>query len=86
MVFLEDNLQGRMAGDLEQSIAALFSTMEINKGKVTLGIPPVAAERTRSWAMVQYLLTNVDTAVRTKVLLANLANGGDEGGGVPERV
>jgi len=79
LVFLEDNLQGRMAGDLESSIASLFSTMEISKGKVTLGIPPVAAERTRSWAMVQYLMTNVETAVRTKVLLSNLAGGGDEG-------
>ena len=79
LLFIEDNWTGRMPGTLEQTFATLFSTLQIQSGKVTLGIPPAPGERTREWALLQYLLTNPDTATRTRVLLSNLAAGAGEG-------
>lgn len=79
LLFIEDNWTGRMPGTLEQTFATLFSTLQLQGGKVTLGIPPAPAERTREWALLQYLLTNPETATRTRVLLSNLAAGADEG-------
>lgn len=79
LLFIEDNWTGRMPGALEQTFATLFSTLQIQAGKVTLGLPPAPAERTRQWALLQYLLTNPETATRTRVLLSNLAAGADEG-------
>jgi len=78
LLFLEDNLTYRMPGDLEPTFATLYSTLEIKGGRVVVGAPPAAAQRTRTWAMLQYLLTNPETAVRTRVLLSNLAAGADE--------
>ncbi|MBI4890182.1 MAG: hypothetical protein HY821_06115 [Acidobacteria bacterium] len=79
LLFIEDNWPGRMPGDLEHTFATLFSTMKLEGGKVVLGLPPTEVERTRSWAALQYLLTNPLTATRTRVLLSNLAAGADEG-------
>jgi tetratricopeptide (TPR) repeat protein len=78
LLFIDDNWPGRMPGDLEPTFAALFSTMQLQGGKVVIGAPPEAAARTRSWALLQYLLTNPETATRTRVLLSNLAAGADE--------
>lgn len=78
LLFIEDNWPGRMPGTLEQTFATLFSTLQLQSGKVTLGLPPAPAERTREWALLQYLLTNPETATRTRVLLSNLAAGADE--------
>ncbi len=77
LIFIEDNLTYRMPGDLEPTFATLYSTLEVKGGKVVIGAPP-AAERTRTWAMLQYLITNPETTVRTRVLLSNLAAGADE--------
>ena len=76
LLFIEDNLTYRMPGDLEPTFATLYSTLEIKGGKVVVGAPP--AERSRTWALLQYLITNPETAVRTRVLLSNLAAGADE--------
>lgn len=79
LLFIEDNLTYRMPGDLEQTFATLYSTLEVKGGKVVVGAPPAsAAERTRTWAMLQYLITNPETTIRTRVLLSNLAAGADE--------
>ncbi len=79
LLFIEDNLTYRMPGDLEPTFATLYSTLEVKGGKVVIGAPPAsAAERTRTWAMLQYLITNPETTVRTRVLLSNLAAGADE--------
>lgn len=79
LLFIEDNWPARMPGTLEPTFATLFSTFQLAAGKVTLGLPPAPAERTRQWALLQYLLTNPETSTRTRVLLSNLASGADEG-------
>ena len=80
LLFIEDNLTYRMPGDLESTFATLYSTLEVKGGKVVVGAPPAdAAERTREWALLQYLITNPDTTQRTRILLSNLAAGADEG-------
>ncbi len=79
LMFIEDNWPSRMADDLENTFATLFSTMQLQGGRVVLGAPPAPADRTRSWALLQYLLTNPETSTRTRVLLSNLAAGADEG-------
>jgi hypothetical protein len=76
-LLLDDNLKGRMPGDLEAALASLFSTMTVKESRVTIGAPPAQAERTRSWAMFHYLLLNPETAVRSRALMANLAAGGE---------
>ena len=86
LLLMDQNLPGRMAGDMEPALASLFSTLELKGAKATLGAPPPAAERSRTWAAFAYLVTNPETATRSKVLLRNLASGGDEGAGVPEFV
>lgn len=77
LLWIEDNWAERMPGTLEQTVAVLFSTMRIEGGRVTLGIAPEPALRTKEWALLQYLLTNEETATRTRVLLSNLAAGAD---------
>jgi hypothetical protein len=78
-LLIEDNWQERMPGRLEETVASLFSTMKIEGGRVTLGEPPRPEERTKDWALLQYLLTDEATATRTRVLLSNLAAGADRG-------
>lgn len=78
-LFLDDNFNGRMAPSMENAVASLFSTMKWDGGKVVLGAPPVEPERTRDWAVLQYLMTNPETAVRSRALLNNLASGAEEG-------
>jgi len=77
LLFIEDNWQDRMPGTLEQSVAVLFSTMQLESGKAVLGIPPEPSLRTREWALLQYLLTDEATTTRTRVLLSNLGAGAD---------
>lgn len=79
LLLIEDNWQERMPGRLEETVASLFSTMKIEGGRVTLGAPPRAEERTKEWALLQYLLTDETTTTRTRVLLSNLAAGADRG-------
>ncbi|MCS7042306.1 MAG: hypothetical protein NZR01_05900 [Bryobacteraceae bacterium] len=77
LLFIEDNWQDRMPGTLEQTVAVLFSTMKLDGGRATLGLPPEPPLRTREWALLQYLLTGEETATRTRVLLSNLGAGAD---------
>lgn len=77
LLFIEDNWKDRMPGTLEQTVAVLFSTMRVEAGRATLGLPPEPPLRTREWALLQFLLTSEETATRTRVLLANLAAGAD---------
>jgi len=77
LLLIEDNWTDRMPGTLEQTVAVLFSTMRIEAGRATLGLPPEPPLRTKEWAMLQFLLTSEETATRTRVLLANLAAGAD---------
>ena len=79
LLLIEDNWQERMPGQLEETVAVLFSTMTLNAGRVTLGAPPAPGQRTKEWALLQYLLTDETTATRTRVLLSNLAAGADRG-------
>jgi tetratricopeptide (TPR) repeat protein len=79
LLLIEDNWRDRMPGRLEETVAALFSTMTVDKGRVTLGAPPAPEQRTKEWALLAWLLTDETTATRTRVLLGNLAAGADWG-------
>lgn len=79
LLLIEDNWPGRMPGTLEETFASLYSTLKLRGPRLVLGEPPAQAERTREWALLQYLMTHEETASRTRVFLSNLANGGDMG-------
>jgi len=77
LIYLNDNLKGRIPGDFEPAIASLYSTLRFEKNRAIVGDPPPSPERTRSWAMLHRLLTTEETAARTRIVLANLASGAD---------
>lgn len=79
LLLIEDNWRERMPGRLEETVAVLFSTLRLEGGRVTVGAPPAPPERTKEWALIQYLLTDETTTTRTRVLLSNLAAGADRG-------
>lgn len=77
LIFLEDNLKGRIPGGFEPAIASLYSTLRLEKNRAIVGDPPPSSERTREWALLHRLLTTEETAARTRIVLTNLASGAD---------
>lgn len=78
---LETNFTGIPPGT-EQALEAFFSTVQSNAVHVTWGAPPPAAERTRDWALLQYLITRPETAGLAHIYLHNLATGMDANGAI----
>ncbi len=78
---LETNFTGIPVAT-EQALEAFFSTVQSNAVHVTWGAPPPAAERTREWALLQFLLTQPETAGRAHIYLHNLATGMDTNGAI----
>jgi len=78
---IEDNA-GRMPQAIETALCDLFSTVQVNATRITLGTPPPAGvltgDRLRAWAKIQYLATNPDYAGRLRIFLNNLQQGGEE--------
>ncbi len=67
----------------EKALEAFFSTVQSNAVHVTWGAPPVdPAERTREWALLQFLLTQPETSGRAHIYLHNLATGMDTNGAI----
>ncbi len=75
-LFLDDNT-GRMPPGMESGLITLLSTLEVNGPKLTLGVPPPPAERTRDWARMHLFATQPEYAGRMRVLLSNMTHGGD---------
>lgn len=78
---LETNFTG-IPPATEQALEAFFSTVQSNAVHVTWGAPPPAAERTRDWALLQYLITQPETAGLAHIYLHNLATGMDANGAI----
>ncbi len=76
-LFLESNT-GRMPAGIEQGMAELLSTIQVNGTHVTLGAPPPPDERTRDWARLHLFATNPDYYAKLRILLYNLQKGADE--------
>lgn len=75
-ILLEDNT-GRLPPGVDSGLIALLSTLDANGPKLTLGIPPPAADRTRDWARLHLYATAPDYSGRLRVLLSNMAHGAD---------
>ena len=80
-MLIEDNA-GRMPEYVETALCDLFSTIQVNATRVSIGAQPaqgeLPAERMRSWAMFQMLATQPDFSGRLHVFLSNLQQGADE--------
>ncbi len=75
-ILINDNI-GRIPQGIENGLTALISTLEIKSVKLTLGVPPPAAERNRDWARVHFFATQPEYPRGLRMLLSNLAHGGD---------
>ncbi len=75
-ILIGDNT-GRLPPGIEDGVVALVSTLEVNGPKLTLGTPPPAAGRTRDWARMHLFATQPEYAGRLRILLSNLAHGGE---------
>src|SRR5690242_1414794 len=70
---LLDSNTARMPAAFERGLEDLFSTIEVNGIKITLGKPP--AEINRDWARVQLLATSPEYYGKLRVILYNLRRG-----------
>lgn len=68
---------GPLPEGVEQGLAALFSTLEIERTRVTLGTPPPETERTPEWAKMHMLAVTPEYGGRLRVLISNLEQGAD---------
>lgn len=79
---LIEGQDARMPPAIEQALADLFSTIQVDATRVRLGAPihpsSLPPERWQAWARVHMLATRNEYAGRFRVYLANLAQGGDE--------
>jgi hypothetical protein len=73
-ILIESNT-GRMPRPVELGIETLFSTLETNGVRITLGVPPPPEERNRDWARMHLLAVNQDYYGKLPVLLRNLEQG-----------
>jgi hypothetical protein len=74
-ILLDSNC-GRMPAEIEEGLLALFSTLDVQGTRVTLGAPP--PERTAAWTRMHRLATNPEYSGKLRVLLANLQQGMEE--------
>jgi hypothetical protein len=80
---LLENNSGRMPPSIEQGIAGVLSTIQVNGTHVLLGAPPPATQRSRDWARIQLFVTNPDYYAKLRILLYNLQKGVDEDAAYP---
>jgi hypothetical protein len=79
--FLDAN-SGRMPEAIELGLQDLFSTLQVNATKVSLGAPlkdgELPPERLRAWAKLQMLATQPSYSGKLRVYLNNLQQNADE--------
>jgi len=74
---LLESSTGPLPDWVERGLAAVFSTLEIDRTRVTLGAPPPEAERTAEWAKMHLLAVTPEYGGRLRVLISNLEQGAD---------
>jgi tetratricopeptide (TPR) repeat protein len=72
LLFLETNT-ARMPAAIERGLASLFSTLEIDQTRLTIGRPP--AQPDKDWARMQLLTTSPEYYGKLRALLGNLRRG-----------
>jgi hypothetical protein len=75
-LLLEANTN-QMPASVENGLAALFSTLDVEGTHITLGMPVPAPERDRDWARMHLLTVTPEYFSRTRVFINNLEQGGD---------
>jgi hypothetical protein len=72
-ILLQENTS-RLPSEIEKGLCALFSTLQVNGTRLTLGAPVPPSERTRDWARMHLLTTDPSFAGRSRVMFSNLEN------------
>lgn len=75
-LFLEANVN-RMPASIEKGLEDVMSTVVVNGTRVTLGGPLPPGERSKDWARLQFLATDLQYAGRLRVMISNLEQGAD---------
>ncbi len=79
---LIDDNAGRMPDEIETALQDLFSTIQVNATRVSLGSPPAEGEltgdRQRAWAKLQMLATQPEFSGKLRIYLNNLQQAGEE--------
>jgi tetratricopeptide (TPR) repeat protein len=75
-LLLETNI-ARMPASIERGLLAVFSTIEVNGIRPTVGKPVPPAERTHDWALVDMLATETEYYGKLRVIIYNLRRGID---------
>jgi hypothetical protein len=73
-ILVEDNT-ARMPPAVDKGLCAVFSTLDVEGTRVTLGAPP--AERTHDWALIHMLTVTPEYGGKARVLFSNLQQGAD---------
>jgi hypothetical protein len=66
----------RMPTAVEDALLDLFSTLQVNATRISVGSPP--PQKSRDWARLAMLATSEEFAGRLRVFFSNLDNGADE--------
>ena len=74
---LLDSCPGRMPAAIEDGLLAVFSTLDVDGTRVTLGALPPERERTRDWARMHLLTVRPEYSGTVRVMLSNLRQGID---------
>lgn len=75
-LLIDQNTQ-RLPLEIENGIVELFSTLDVNGTRITLGAPVPAAQRTRDWARMHLLTVNPAYGGRARVMISNLEQGSE---------
>jgi hypothetical protein len=75
-ILIEGNA-GRMPDGIERGLVDLFSTLDIQGTRVTLGQPVPPSERTGDWARIHMLAVDPNYSGKLRVLLGNLQQGAE---------
>ena len=73
-LLLEDGISG-MPAEFEEALLALFSTLEVEGTRVTLGAPPAKELQTRLWARLHLLAVDPRFSGKLRVMLSNMRKG-----------
>jgi hypothetical protein len=69
---------GKLSLAMRNALATLFSTLQVDGSRVTLGTPPPPAERSREWARVHMLTVLPGYFGKLRTLARNLEQGVEE--------
>ncbi len=75
-VLLNDNTS-RLPQAVEEGIIELFSTLQVDGVRITIGTPVPPAERSSGWALMHLVTVNPDYAGRARVMISNLEQTND---------